>query len=113
MRTVIEAMQQAQANALTQLSNNLATQNTQLVNAINAIGGGGGEDPEAVTFARNPGAVDRNQMLNFGKKEHLKFHSNAIKPLYSNGEELFNMQTERFGTFMERMKQRSIQIGFL
>lgn len=117
MRAVIEAMQQAQANALTQLTNDLAVQNTQLVTAINAMGnttgGGAGQAAAPVVFARNPGAVDQNAILNFSKKEHLKFHSDATKPLYSSGEDLFDMQTERFSTFMERLKQRAIQVGLL
>jgi len=119
MRTVMENIQQAQENALTRLSTDLAAQNTNLIAAINAMNPQGARAappavaPVQVTFARNPGAVDQNELLDYKKKEHLKLYSNAIKPLYSSTEELFDMQTKRFATFMQRMKQRAIQVGFL
>ena len=60
---VIKATQQVQANASTQLSNNLAAQTTQMVSDINAMGVGGAL--AAVVFVQNPRAVDRNNVLNF------------------------------------------------
>ena len=107
-------IQQNQTQAINNLGN-------QMVNAINAMGanqGGGGQPPnpqpqQAVVFARNPGMLNPNVLLDYAKKEKLTIYKDATKPLYGNGEELFDMTIDRFDTFMDRLKERCTKSGFL
>jgi len=117
---VLQGLQMAQTNALNELRAGMADQNANLGNTINAaiqaVGNGNPVPPPVqaqVAFARNPGGLNPDAILNFERKEGQKFHEKATKSIYSSTEDKYDMDTERFGTFVQRIKDRATLFGFL
>jgi len=110
LQGIFTDFQQNQTTAIAQLG-------VQMVTAINAIGAnqqaGGQAPPAQVAFARNPGMLNPDDLLDYAEKQKLSIYKEATKPLYASSEELFDMSVERFNTFMTRLKERCTQTSFL
>jgi len=69
---------------------------------------------QQVAFSRNPGTANPDLLLDYSQKEKTKIYKESTYSLYSStSEEKFDMETERFPTFMTRLKVRGIEVCFI
>ena len=71
----------------------------------------GAQAPAPSIFARTPAFIGQMDLLDFRKKEYLSVYAAGKSPVFE-GDERFDVKTERLGPFLKRLHKKATNQGW-